>query len=331
MDQQDLIRSLKLQLRVERTIFAVIAVALLAWWASGRISNSKTFILVDGRPVACVQSAQAAQDIIHQVKANTKCNPNEIGFREDVVVARAPRDAQPTSRHKALRNVERALSPIVPKWAIIVNGRPVVALPSRTIAGETLDLAKLRFGKLAKNLMEEPQFKQDVTVDIAPVNPAILCRSADEAVRFLFDKQQTVSTDEVYSVRSGDIAGSIAKRYGITLRQLAALNPTTDLNRLQIGDRIRIKGVRPAGAKLTVIVRDQSDQTEEIPAPVQQVSSAELYAGKTIELAPGRSGLRKVKVATIYENGIKTGSEVVSEEIVREPSPRRIAIGIKPR
>jgi len=46
-------------------------------------------------------------------------------------------------------------------------------------------------------------------------------------------------------------------------------------------------------------------------------------------LDQGAPGRRIVRVATIYENGRKVGSEVMDEEVLREPSPRVLAVGIK--
>jgi LysM repeat protein len=331
MDEQRIIRSLKLQLYIERTIIAFIAIVLFALWARGQINNTKSLIVVDGKAVACVPSEADAMEILQQVKKKTGCDPAEIEFKEDVVVTRAPRNARPVSRHKAMRTVERVLSPVVPRWAIIVDGKPVVALPSRTIAGEVLDLAKFKFGKLAVNLAEEPQFKENVTVDIAPVNPEIYCKTAAEAIERLFAPAERSTQDSIYTVKKGDIAASIAARHGISLEKLWTLNPGVNLHKLQVGDKIRVRTTKPGKPKLTVIVRDQFDRVETIPAPVRQISSAELYVGKSMELTPGRSGLRKIRVAAIYENGRKTGSEIISEEILRKPIPRKIAVGIKPR
>lgn len=331
MDQHELIRSLKRQLLIERAAFALIAVVVLALWAHGRVNDRKSFIMVDGKPVVCVSSDRDAQEVIRSIKQKTGCKPSEIEFREDVIVARAPRNAEPVSRHKALRTVEKVLSPVFARWAIIVDGKPVVAVPSRTIAGEALDLAKLRFGRLAKNLAEEPQFKENVNVDVTAVSPSIYCKSADEAVRRMFEQPPAVMRNGTYTVRKGDIASSIAERHGIKLAELWAINPGTDLHHLQIGDRIRVRAAELPKPKLTVVVRDQSDETQLIPPPIQRVSTARMYAGKTSEISPGRPGLRKAKVATIYENGRRTGSEVLSEEIIRQAEPRRLAVGIKPR
>lgn len=331
MDHEQTIRNLKRQLLIERIAIGVTALILLTWWSVARFCDGKSLIIVDGKAIVCVSSERDANGILHELKAKTGCDPSEIEFKQDVCVARAPRDATPVSRHKAMRVAARAISPMVQRWAIIVDGKPAVAVPDAETAREVLDLAKLKFGKLAKNLLEEPQFKENVTAGQASVDPSIYRDSAEKAVEFLFTETKAVSRDAVYTVRKGDIAGSIAYRHGIKLDDLWAMNPGTDLNSLQIGDRIRIKKTGPAKAKLTVIVRDLSERTETIPFKVHRVSSAKLYAGKVAEVSPGKSGERTIKVATIYENGRRAGSEILEEQILREPIPRRIAVGIKPR
>jgi len=331
MNQEDIIRKLRLQLRIERAVIVAAALILFAVWLHGLANNSKSFILIDGKPVVCVNTERDAREMLDKIKSRTGCDPSEIEFRQDVVVARAPRDAQPMSRHLAMRTVQHILSPVAPRWAIIADGKPVVALPSRTLAGEVLDKIKFKFGQMVSNLAEEPQFKEKVTVDIAAVDPSLFCKTPEEAMKFLFDKRACSTTNADYIVRDGDIASSIAAHQGMKLEELWALNPGVNLHKLSIGDKIHIKAIKAPKAKLTVVVRDQSDRTESMAPPTQYVNSAKLYTGKSVELSPGRPGLRQVKVATIYENGCKVGSEILSEEIIRKPIARRIAEGMRRR
>ncbi|MGC8863759.1 MAG: G5 domain-containing protein [Armatimonadota bacterium] len=331
MDKEYQILQLRRQLLIERLAFGAVVLGLIGWWAYGRFVDTKAFIVVNGKPLVCLGSEKDARDVLQQLKAQHRCRPSEVEFKEDVVIARAPRDVRPVSRHKAMRAVRQALSPVVPKWAIIVNGKPIVALASRKDAGEVLDLARLKFGKLAKNLAEEPQFKEKVAVDIAAVDPAIYRKTPQEALAYIFETPQAQPQDAIYVVKRGDLAGQIAARFGLKLEDIWELNPGKNLNRLQIGDQIRVRRVMPAPAKLTVVVRDLRERVERIPPPVHRVSSAKMYLGKSVEISPGRPGLRRVKLATVYENGRKVGSEVLEEEIIREPAPRTIAEGIKPR
>lgn len=331
MDNELIISKLRRRLLIERICAAVIAFILITTWGIGRIRGDKSMIVVDGKPVVCVPSEQEAKGVIQEVKRITGCDPAEIEFRQEVRVARAPRDARPVSRHMAVRAVRHMVSPVVPRWSVIVDGRPIVAVPDRKTAGDVLELAKMKYGQMVKNLAEEPQFKGNVTVDVAAINPALYCKTAEQAVKLIFDSPVPVKRDAVYFVEDGDTASSIASRHGLSLDDLDSLNPGVTLDRLQIGDKINIKETQAGKARLTVVVRDQSDRIESMRPPIQRVSSATLYAGKTVELSPGTSGRHQIKVATIYENGRKVGSEILEETILRDPTPRRIAVGIKSR
>ena len=326
MEHDEIIRKLRRGILVHRIFIAGVALALFCVWAYGHFRDTRSLIIVDGKPVVCVGSEQVAKDVLDRVKNGAG---SEVEFKQDVCVARAPRGASPVSRHMALRVIERSVTLVAPRWAIIVDGKPVVALPDRKTAGEVLELAKLKFGKMVPNLAEEPQFKEKVTVDVAAVDPTIYRGTDQSAMDFLFRPALALDKDAVYSVRKGDVGGSIAHRFGMKLAALKAMNPEVNLDRLQIDDNIRIKASEPGKPRITVIVRDQSQHIESISAPVHEISSAQLMEGKQRVVSAGRDGSRKVTVAAIYENGRKTGSEVLSEEVIREPLPRDIAVGIK--
>ncbi len=329
MEHEEMIRKLRRGILIHRIFIATVALALICVWAYGHFRDTRSLIIVDGKPVVCVGSEQVAKDVLDRVKNSAGGNSSEVEFKQDVCVARAPKGTSPVSRHMALRVIERSVTLVVPRWAIIVNGKPVVALPDRKTAGEVLELAKLKFGKMVPNLAEEPQFKEKVAVDVAAVDPAIYRGAAESAVDFLFRPAPALDKDAVYSVSKGDMGGSIAHRFGMKLAALKAMNPGVNLGRLQIDDKIRIKAAEPGKPRITVIVRDQSQHTEAIPAPVHEISSAQLVEGRQRVVSAGRDGSRKITVAAIYENGRKTGSEVLSEEIIREAVPRDIAVGIK--
>lgn len=330
MEQHNAIRNLMLHMSNKHIIGLGVVAVLAVCGTVGYFGNSKSVIVVDGKPVVCVSTQKDASDILHNIKSNASRNTSEVQFKQDVVVRRAPRDARPVSRYRAARVLQRIVCPVFPRWAVIVDGKPAVALPTQEMAGEVLDLAKMKYGSQVKNLLEEPQFKENVTVDMVPVEPSIYCTSAKQAVNFLFAETAPVVTDSTYTVANGDIAGSIARAHRLSLHELAMINPGINLDRLSIGDKLHVKAAAKQKPKLTVVVRDMSERTEKIPMQVQRISSAALYSGKTLGISSGKAGLKKVKVATIYENGKKTGSETLDEEILHEAEPKRIAVGIKP-
>lgn len=314
--------------RLAACIAAVIAIGALGWT---QFRATKSVIQVDGKSVACLPSENDARQVLQDIKCASGCDPEEVEFRQKVVVARAPREAQPVSRHRALHLVRTAVSPVVMRWCVIVDGVPVVAVPDQKVGGEVLDLAKLKFGCLVKNLAEEPQFKQNVKVDVAAICPSMYRRTADAALDLIFAEPEVRTEEGVYEVRKGDVAGAIAVRHGIKLSEIQALNPGINIERLQIGDRLRIKALKHGPPKLVVVVRDMNTRVESVRPPVRKVSSAQMYAGKTALVSPGSWGKRNVRAVDIYENGRKVGYEIIEEETIESPSARIIAVGIKPR
>jgi LysM repeat protein len=176
--------------------------------------------------------------------------------------------------------------------------------------------------------MEEPQFKEQVDVQEMAVDLDLYRPTEEEALDKLVSGK--AASGGVYVVVSGDVASQIASRLGMTLTELEELNPGRNLHRLQIGDKLKVsKSGSARTPRLTVIVRDMENRTEEIPYRTETVSSVRIRAGRETELSPGRNGLRRVVLAVTYENGVRVGSEIVEETVIREMVPRRVAVGIR--
>ena len=53
---------------------------------------------------------------------------------------------------------------------------------------------------------------------------------------------QVEGDDEVwYTIQDGDLISRIAQRHGTTSRRIAELNPDINIDRISIGQRIRVK------------------------------------------------------------------------------------------
>jgi hypothetical protein len=218
------------------------------------------------------------------------------------------------------------------KHAVLVDGVPVAAVDSEEQAGAVLEAAKEKYGSMARDLMEEPQFKQDVKAEKMAVDLALYRPTVEEALDALLSGGGggAGGGSGVCVVTSGDVAGKIAQDHRMTLSELQALNPGRNLDKLQIGDQLKVsKSSGSSKPRLTVVVRSRESKTERIPYQTETVSSVRLHTGQQTELSPGSDGLRQVVLAATYENGIRTGSEVVEETIVRNSVPRRVAIGIR--
>ena len=53
--------------------------------------------------------------------------------------------------------------------------------------------------------------------------------------------KKTTSTTEIYIVKSGDTLSGIAKKYKTTVKKLAELNKIKDVNKIYVGQKIKLR------------------------------------------------------------------------------------------
>jgi LysM repeat protein len=328
MDQDQVIRGLKRQLLIERIILALIVLLLVGRWLYLDFDNRHYVIYVNDKPVAALATEQAANAALDSLRREVNpARPGDVAFAETVRVQQAFTKDMVTEQD-AVKLLKGKLTVRLMKYVILADEQPVVAVDSEIMAGQVLEGVKQRFGGMVENLMEEPGFKQKVTVKRMPIDEAIYAADVDSAINAA---TSSAGTQSLYSVRKGDMAGSIARKFNLKLSDLQVLNGGRNLDKLQIGDQIRVSTKQDVKRpRLIVVVRDKESGTEVTPYNTVSVSSTQLKPGKQVELNPGRNGLRRVTRAVTYENGIRTGMEVIEEKLIRSAVPRRIAVGIRP-
>lgn len=92
-----------------------------------------------------------------------------------------------------------------------------------------------------------------------------------------------VDTPTSYVVKSGDIAVLIARRYSITLSELAAANPDKNMERLQPGDQLVIPPPSP-GSNPTPTIAPPTGTTR---APSAASTTAAVKSGATYTVVAG--------------------------------------------
>ena len=114
-------------------------------------------------------------------------------------------------------------------------------------------------------------------------------------------------------------ARSIAKEAGLDLYDGDTINLATNGNFLEMGVANAYVIVRNGGRVLTV--------EEEIPFSERTEKDFNLEPGVSEVRQLGEVGVRKVSYKVIYENNIEISRERVSEEVVRDPVERVVAVG----
>ena len=146
---------------------------------------------------------------------------------------------------------------------------------------------------------------------------------------YLAETLYSTKTAEVtYEVKRGDTWSQIAENHGLTSRELLALNPGYNINKLQIGEVLTLSASVPY---LTMTVVQQERYVDEVNFDIEYTNSADMYQGDYKVTSPGKYGAADVVASVTYVNGTETERTVLSSVTLREPVTEQRVQGTKER
>lgn len=170
---------------------------------------------------------------------------------------------------------------------------------------------------------------QDVTF-VESVEASEVYVSQDKIVDHTEAVQTLQSTTEekiTYKIQSGDTLSEVAQDNEMGLTELLKINPEiTTTSLLQIGQELNLMIPKPM---LSVVVTEAMSYDEAIEPPVEYQKNDKEYKDYRKTIQEGMAGLKKVTANIVKTNGLETGREVVSEEVLTEPTKTIVVVGTR--
>jgi len=102
---------------------------------------------------------------------------------------------------------------------------------------------------------------------------------------------------------------------------------------LSASDRVEPPSYTTLQAGMTVVVTRVSEEFETrqniIPFERQELRNESLPSGETRLVQAGQNGLDEVTIRNVFEDGVETGSSVVSEIVLQEAVPEIVMVGVQ--
>jgi hypothetical protein len=292
------------QLRVFKALVACLFGAILVGSAAFlyvRHQGQPVTILLDGRPVATVRSAAAANALITGAE-NAKMGTAFAGVTpirlQKVSLERAASDTPQDPDNAVQAKLAHLLKLRVPAFVILVNSRPSLAFPTPDAATQTLRLVQGHWAQMppAAPVIGQAKITQTIAIEKRTVDTSLLRSDPAAAAPYYW----TAPSSRTYVVRPGDLGSRIAYRSHLSLADFIRANPNKNLNRLQPGDIVNIQKVP---LLLTVRVRKTLSVTEKV------------HAGVPAAVA----GSQRVTYLVTYLNGTEESREAQSVVILEKP------------
>ena len=138
----------------------------------------------------------------------------------------------------------------------------------------------------------------------------------------------TKTAEVTYEVKKGDTWSQIANRHGLTSKELLALNPGYNIDKLQIGEVLTLSASVPY---LTMTVMQREQYVDNVAFDIESTPTSDLYKGDYKVTSKGEYGLADVVANVTYVNGVETERTVLSSVTLKEPVTEYRLEGTKER
>lgn len=247
------------------------------------------------------------------------------------------------NEEETIKSLQEALIIQAQAYSLQVEETVVASLKDKADFEAVIDGLKLQYitqyqlNKLKNNSTSDslPELKKDETrlIDVALSAPITgqedLAKpeeivSVSEAVQLL----QTGSKEqETYTVKSGDVLGSIASAHNLTTSQLLSLNPSlTENTLLQVGQELNVTVEKPF---VTVKAVYEKKKIEEIDFAKVVEEDPTMLKGEKVVKQEGKKGEKEVSYLITEENGVRTERLQSVENVLVEPENRIVIVGTK--
>jgi len=308
-------------------LLLIVGVCLLSWFYKRHIRYAYA-IYVSNSAVAYLKNKKEAKLILARIlKEETKGWGREAKFKEKVEIKRVKLDKEDRLETKeiARRRLSNLLTVMVKANQLCLDDKPVVALRREVSARSVLEELKTKFAAFQQpGILKRIDFKGKVEVKEGYVK-ADEIKDKKTALQVLTRKMKGGKT---HQVEKGEVAGRIARKYHLSLVDLQRANPGVNLDKLFIGQTLKISESKPA---LIVVAQKKASSLEETPFSTVQVLDNNLFKDQTRTIRVGEKGEKRVVYLVTYENNQEVSREKVSEEIIKRPVEQRVGRGTKER
>jgi murein DD-endopeptidase MepM/ murein hydrolase activator NlpD len=243
---------------------------------------------------------------------------------------------------KTVNKLENVIDLKAKAAAIVIDGKPAVYLDSKTTAEDVIRKLKLQYVSEdqlkeleARSSAVNPPLGQNethildlhlstnVTVEAAKATPEQILLP-DQAVSFL---QKGTLEESKYTVKEGDVLGSIASEHQLKIADLIALNPgLTENSVLNIDQELNVTVPKPFVA---VVIEKEVNQQEEIAYQTDVQEDANMAKGDSKVTQAGQAGLQNVTYHVTEQNGAIVAKDMTKQDIIKQPVNQIIVKGTK--
>lgn len=321
---REVIRKVRIPAGVQMTAFLATSLAIAVFASFQVLYTTGTTLTYKGVELGTVATEEEAQAALSAVERDISAVVGYEYTLEDSVVSYSTGVTVRDNINNG-QDLEDALNAqlnvIEHGYALYVDGQFVGATQTEGVLEELL------------NQLTAPYRNENtVSITFAERVQIVECDLPVESFSNLADIalmiNSTKAGEVTYTVKKGDCWSVIAQDHDMTNRELLALNPGYDINKLQIGDVLIISNAVPF---LTVVVTQMEYYVAEVPFEIEYIDDPNMWQGDTAIVSRGSYGTADTSALVTYQGATELAREIIEQNTITEPVTQVERRGTAPR
>ena len=283
-----------------------------------------TTVRYDGEVIGAVESESTAEAARSRLETITTRTLGETFTIDDSLIQYSSgllRRKDVVDKDVLEEDLSEEIGLVTSAYCLYVDGEFIGATPYEGALEELLEQlqkAATNEDTISCTFAEDVEIKQEYVPTSEIMNLGYLAETL----------YSTKTAEVTYEVKKGDTWSEIAQDHGLTSKELLALNPGYNIDKLQIGEVLTLSASVPY---LTMTVVQRERYVEDVMYDIEYTDSANLYKGDYKITSAGQYGAADVVATVTYVNGEETERTVLSSVTLREPVTEQRLQGTKER
>ena len=309
---------------VQAAAFLAASIAITVFAAFNILYTTGTTLSFNGVELGTVATAEEAEAVRMSVERSVS---EVVGYNYTLEDSQVSYSTGVTSRSSVGngQDLEDALSAqlgvVEHGYALYVDGMFVGATQTEGA-----------FEDLLEQVAAPYRNENTVSIDFAEKVKIIECDLPVDSFTNLADValllNSTKEGEVTYTVKKGDCWSVIAQDHDMTSKELLALNPGYDMDKLQIGDVLIISNAVPY---LTVTVTQMEYYIADVVYDIEYIDDPDMWEGDTKIVSKGVYGTADTSALVTYQGATEIEREIVSQTVITEPVTQVEKRGTAPR
>ncbi|MGI6751448.1 MAG: peptidoglycan DD-metalloendopeptidase family protein [Anaerovoracaceae bacterium] len=227
------------------------------------------------------------------------------------------------TKDKVAESLQQAQEQDESYWAVMVDGKEIVALKTEDEGLEVLDGVINTYMTEGADL-KNASYKEDVKVVEVPVsNEVNEILSADAALDLILKGWKAPT---IYRAEKGDRLSDVASMYGMSQEEMMIANPGIRDENLLVGTKLWVYEMKPF---FTTYVTEHLFAEREVKYSIVYEETDSLFKNENKVKTVGANGKNKIVTEQLIENGQIVSSKEVDTIVLKEPQNQVVLKGTR--